>query len=65
MTPADLDYVWHKIDAEGFEHTFVDHFEFTRVQDETFHALRRAYIEAHKALEKYLSRKPQVTNTVE
>lgn len=46
--------VRESVEAEGFEYAFLSYSDFAAVDDEEFHRLRRAYIEAQKALAKYI-----------
>jgi hypothetical protein len=55
MTAKELDYVRQTIDQEGFDYAFVDYSDYPNIQDEEFHRLRKAYVEAHKALYDFLN----------
>ena len=54
MKAADLDYVRETIESEGFDYTFIDYSHFEEIEDEEFHKLRKAYIEAVEKLKEYL-----------
>ncbi len=55
MTKDDREYILSVIDQEGFDYTFVDYSDFKAIKDKEFHKLRKAYIDAHKALEQYIN----------
>lgn len=40
--------------VEGFDYAFRHYSDFKEVVDETFHELRKAYVEAADALDEYL-----------
>lgn len=52
-----LNYVRSKMDGEGFDYCFRSYSNFEEVLDEDFHKLRKAYIAAAEALEKYVQDK--------
>lgn len=54
MTKVERQYVRDIIANEGFEYAFIDYSSFTEIEDDEFHQLRLAYIEASKALEDYI-----------
>lgn len=54
MTAEELDYVRGLIDMEGFDYTFTDMGDFSDIEDEEFHRLHRAYVQAHNALDRYI-----------
>lgn len=54
LTDKDKDKICSTIDSEGFSYTFVDYSSFPEIKDEEFHRLRKEYIKAQKALEKYV-----------
>jgi hypothetical protein len=49
-----LTYVRSKMEGEGFDYCFRDYAEFEEVQDTEFHKLRKVYVDAADALEKYI-----------
>jgi hypothetical protein len=55
MTGPELDYVRGVVDNEGFNYAFRHYTDFVEeVKDEEFHRLRKAYVEAAKALDMYI-----------
>lgn len=54
ITRDTLEFVALKAEEEGFDYCFRDYSSFSDVNDEEFHRLRRAYIDAAKELEKYI-----------
>lgn len=54
MKKKDKEYVASTVDSEGFDYAFVDYSDFKDIEDEKFHELRKAYIEARKKLAKYI-----------
>ena len=55
MNGEDLDYVRGTIEGEGFHYAFIDYSDFKHIEDEEFHRLRKAYVEATEALSKFLN----------
>lgn len=55
----DLNYVRNCMDNEGFDYCFRNYSEFEEVQDEEFQKLRKAYVDAAEALEKYIKNKTE------
>lgn len=54
MKKEDREYLLATIENEGFCYAFVDYSYFNEIKDEEFHRLRKAFIEAKEALEKYI-----------
>lgn len=54
MTKDEHEYVCDVVSKEGFDYAFIDYSDFDDVHDEKFHALRLAYVEAHRALADYI-----------
>jgi hypothetical protein len=54
MKNEDKRYVKTKIATEGFYYTFVHYSQFDEIEDEEFHRLRKAFLEASENLKKYL-----------
>lgn len=55
MTKEEKTDVKCSIDNEGFDYAFRSYSNFEEVKDEEFHKLRKVYIEAADALEKYIN----------
>lgn len=49
--------VLEAIESDGFDYAFVSGSDFDEVEDEKFHELRKTYLEARKALAKYIGHK--------
>jgi hypothetical protein len=54
MKEKDKRYVQSVVDNEGFDYAFFHYSDFSDIEDDEFHRLRKAYVEAHKNLAKYL-----------
>lgn len=54
MTGKEFQYVIDTIENEGFRYAFVDYSDFSEIQDEKFHELRQAYLDADAALREYV-----------
>ncbi len=61
MKPRDAIYIAGSVEKEGFEGAFVDYSDFKDIQDEEFHAKRKSYLDARKALVEYLGLEDQVS----
>lgn len=61
MTKEDLleefQNVQYRMKAEGFHYCFNSYNSFTELEDEEFHRLRKAYLEAADKLEKYVEKR--------
>jgi len=53
MRACDRAKVRKRVDSEGFDYCFRDYSTFPEIKDAKFHLLRKAYIDAANALEKY------------
>ncbi len=51
---SNLSSVKQRVNNEGFDYCFRHYSNFKEIQDDEFHKLRKAYIEAANALEKYI-----------
>jgi hypothetical protein len=56
MNGPELDSVRAAVDNEGFDYAFRHYSDFEEVKDPTFHRLRKAYVKAAEALDKYVGR---------
>lgn len=54
MKAHEFELVKDVIDNEGFEYTFINYSDFEDIDDELFHKLRIAYVEAAEALAEYV-----------
>jgi hypothetical protein len=54
MTVKQKALVCHTIDNEGFDYGLRSYSSFPEVKDKEFHRLRQEYIDAAKAIEKYV-----------
>lgn len=54
--------VQYRIHGEGFHYCFKWYGEFEEVEDEEFHKLRRAYLDAADRLENYINKKCEELN---
>lgn len=54
MKQEDRENVRLTIDNEGFDYAFRYYSDFTEVEDEEFHRLRKAYEKAADALDEYV-----------
>lgn len=52
-----LEGVKYRMEAEGFHYCFKSYSTFEEVEDEHFHELRKAYLEAADALERYVHKR--------
>lgn len=53
--PTNLQAVADIIECEGFEYAFCSYSDFEDIEDAEFHRLRRAFIQAAKALRVYVN----------
>lgn len=51
---SKIRYVADAVDNEGFHYAFHHYDDFNEVKDEEFHRLRKAYLDASKALADYI-----------
>ena len=51
----DLNYVRSCVENEGFDYCFRSYSNFEDVNDDEFQKLRKAYVDAADALEKYVN----------
>lgn len=56
MKKCDLSEVKYRMEEEGLNYCFLDYSNFDEIEDPEFHKLRLAYIEAAKAIEKYVDK---------
>ncbi len=54
MNAKEFEYVKDTIDNEGFDYAFVDYSDFSEIEDEKFHSLRKAYVKAAEELREYV-----------
>lgn len=54
MTKKERKYVTERVDNEGFDYCFVHYSDFKEIEDEEFHKLREAYLEAQYKLAEYV-----------
>ena len=54
MKGKEFTYVLDTIENEGFEYAFVDYSGFEQIEDEEFHKLREAYLDAREILADYI-----------
>lgn len=54
MTGKEFGYVKDTIEDEGFSYAFIDYSDYSEIEDEEFHRLRKAYVNADEALREYL-----------
>jgi hypothetical protein len=54
MTGKEFEYVKDTIEDEGFSYAFIDYSDYSEIEDEEFHRLRKAYVNADEALREYL-----------
>jgi hypothetical protein len=60
MNPSEHDqfqYVAYRMSEEGFHYCFAYYSDFSEVEDEIFHQLRKQYLEAANELEEYIKSK--------
>jgi len=43
------------VDSEGIEYAFVNYSSFEKIKDERFHELRKEFVSAYYALDRYLN----------
>lgn len=55
MEAKDLDYIREIVEQEGFDYAFRNYSDFKKINDTRFHELRKAYVDAAKALSEYLN----------
>lgn len=55
MTGRELARIVDAVDNEGFDYTFRHYSSFKDIEDSEFQILRKAYVDAGDALEKYLT----------
>jgi hypothetical protein len=53
----DFEYVYWRMKQEGFHYCFKHYSSFNEIKDETFHQLRKAYLDAADILEEYINKK--------
>jgi len=51
-----LQEVFDAMDGEGFDYCFMHYSEWKEIKDPEFHELRKAYMKAAKALQKYVEK---------
>ena len=54
MPIDNLEDVRYKTESEWFDYAFRHYSDFEEVKDSEFHRLRKAYVDAANALDKYL-----------
>lgn len=54
MIGKELNHVRACVENEGFDYCFINYDDFGQIQDKAFHDLRKAYVDAHKALIDYI-----------
>ena len=52
---VDLSDVKYRMEEEGFDYCFFHYSNWKEIKDEEFHRLRQVYLDAAKALEKYVN----------
>lgn len=52
-----MQMVKYRMEAEGFHYCFESYSSFEDVEDEEFHALRKAYLESAKKLEAHVNKR--------
>ena len=55
MLKEDAEDLAYRIDAEGFDYTFDGYSDWDEIQDDEFHRLREAYVDAKNELENYIT----------
>jgi hypothetical protein len=58
LSKSDKEHIQECCEAEGFSYAFIHWSDFKKVKDPKFHELRLAYVEAAKALGKYVGYEP-------
>lgn len=53
MQKKEKEYLRDVVECEGFDYAFAHYTAFENVKDEEFHRLRKAYLDARKALIDY------------
>lgn len=54
MNYEQMQYVKDHAEQEGFDYCFTGYSDFADIKDEEFHKLRKAYVTAAEALQKYI-----------
>lgn len=54
MNKVDERYVVAKVKEEGFDYTFFHYSDFDDIEDDKFHRLRNAYLDARQELADYI-----------
>jgi hypothetical protein len=54
MTEEELQNVRDTVEGEGFDYAFMNYSDFSEIEDEEFHKLREAYVDATRALAEYI-----------
>ncbi|HNI02689.1 MAG TPA: hypothetical protein PLO94_10065 [Chitinophagales bacterium] len=68
MTPEEIEqwtYLHSKMKNEGFHYCFKNYSNFTEIQDEEFHKLRKEYLRTSEELENYIIKKYQDSKEAE
>lgn len=55
-------YVYSKMNQEGFHYCFKHYSSFKEIEDEKFHELRKKYLEVSQELEQYIKNKVNEAN---
>lgn len=55
MNNDEKSYVAATIDEEGFDYTFMSYSDFSDIEDDEFHKLRRMYLNVVDAMNKLLT----------
>ena len=59
MTNDEKEYVRDTIDNEGFDYAFMSYSDFSDIEDEEFHKLRRMYLNVVDSMNKLLTIKEE------
>ncbi len=54
LHPEDTRKLLSRIDNEGFNYCFIHYSDFREIQNERFHELRKAYIDAYNELNSFI-----------
>ena len=54
MNFEEMQDVRDRAEQEGFDYCFTGYSDFLEIKDEEFHRLRKAYVDAAEALQKYI-----------
>lgn len=54
LKKLERNYVKDTIENEGFAYAFCDYTDFNEIEDEEFHRLRKAFVDAATALKAYI-----------